>query len=265
MIIYDIGANNGDDIRYYLKKCDKVVAVEANPVLCEQIRERYSPEIENGRLIVENCAVTPIDSDTAVTFYVHKQSDHLSQCHQPSDDSRDFTPIVVPAKSIRQLIGLHGNPYYIKIDIEGSDYAVLVSLFKNKCFPRYISAESHFIEVAILLVTFGGYTRFKVVNGDSVCREYLGHSISTVRGIERHSFEFGAAGPFGEDVRGDWLSFSALLKKLKAEGLGWKDIHATRKASDSPRRFFWDALFSLAGDLKNRVMFSWTAPGWIVQ
>ena len=32
-VIYDIGSNNGDDIPYYLMKCDKVVAVEANPLL----------------------------------------------------------------------------------------------------------------------------------------------------------------------------------------------------------------------------------------
>jgi hypothetical protein len=30
-IIYDLGANNGDDIPYYLLKADTVVAVEANP------------------------------------------------------------------------------------------------------------------------------------------------------------------------------------------------------------------------------------------
>jgi hypothetical protein len=34
-VIHDIGANNGDDIPYYLKKADIVVAVEADPVLCD--------------------------------------------------------------------------------------------------------------------------------------------------------------------------------------------------------------------------------------
>ena len=36
-IIYDIGANNGDDIGYYLKKADQVIAVEANPDLSKRI------------------------------------------------------------------------------------------------------------------------------------------------------------------------------------------------------------------------------------
>ena len=31
-IIYDFGSNNGCNLAYYLKKADKVVAVEANPL-----------------------------------------------------------------------------------------------------------------------------------------------------------------------------------------------------------------------------------------
>jgi len=57
-VIYDIGANNGDDIPYYLQKADVVVAVEANPDLCKQLRERFVESIECGRLVVENCVVT---------------------------------------------------------------------------------------------------------------------------------------------------------------------------------------------------------------
>jgi len=35
-IIYDFGANTGNDIPYYLKKADVVVAVEANPRFASQ-------------------------------------------------------------------------------------------------------------------------------------------------------------------------------------------------------------------------------------
>ena len=41
-IIYDFGANNGDDIPYYLMKADEVIAVEANPKLCDVIKNRFS-------------------------------------------------------------------------------------------------------------------------------------------------------------------------------------------------------------------------------
>ena len=38
-IIYDFGANNGDNIEYYLLKSDLVIAVEANPELCDFIKK----------------------------------------------------------------------------------------------------------------------------------------------------------------------------------------------------------------------------------
>ena len=39
-IIYDIGSNNGDDISYYLLKSDLVIAIEANPKLCDLIQKK---------------------------------------------------------------------------------------------------------------------------------------------------------------------------------------------------------------------------------
>ena len=51
-IIYDFGSNNGDDISYYLLKSDLVIAVEANPVLCNHIKKRFKQQILNGNLIV---------------------------------------------------------------------------------------------------------------------------------------------------------------------------------------------------------------------
>ena len=54
-IIYDFGANNGDNIPYYLLKSDLVIAVEANPELCNLIKNRFNKEIEDIKLIVEIC------------------------------------------------------------------------------------------------------------------------------------------------------------------------------------------------------------------
>ena len=61
-IIYDFGSNNGynNNIPYYLKKADIVVAVEANPSLCQHIANRFSPVINDGRLFVENCVLTTL-------------------------------------------------------------------------------------------------------------------------------------------------------------------------------------------------------------
>jgi hypothetical protein len=70
-IIYDFGANNGDDIPYYLMKSDLVIAVEAIPALCQLIEERFHLEIQSGRLVIENCVLTADNELSEVPFYVH--------------------------------------------------------------------------------------------------------------------------------------------------------------------------------------------------
>ena len=57
-LVFDIGANNGDDAAAYLKHGCRVVAVEANPTLCAHLRVRFSSEIEAGRLTVVDKAIS---------------------------------------------------------------------------------------------------------------------------------------------------------------------------------------------------------------
>ena len=83
-IIYDFGSNNGDDIPYYLLKADKVIAVGANPRLCEIIKERFSNEILGNRLILENCAITESHDET-IDFYLHNKYHVLSTLAAPSE------------------------------------------------------------------------------------------------------------------------------------------------------------------------------------
>lgn len=236
-IVYDLGANNGDDIPYYLLKSDIVVAVEANPALCEAINEKFKAEIEAGRLIVENCIVTDKAASDAVDFYIHKSNHVLSQLPQPAPGYlMMFEKVTLPAKAISELIDRHGQPYYIKIDIEHYDAQILRALFSAGIFPPFISAESHSIDVFALLVAQGGYSAFKMVDGGSVSKVYSNRLIvcDNERKQVKFSFPFHAAGPFGNDVDGSWMTAENFLKVLALEGLGWKDIHATNLESADP-------------------------------
>jgi len=38
-LIFDIGANNGDDTAFYLKKGFRVVAIEADPALAQKLND----------------------------------------------------------------------------------------------------------------------------------------------------------------------------------------------------------------------------------
>ncbi|NEP35151.1 MULTISPECIES: FkbM family methyltransferase [unclassified Moorena] len=228
-IIYDIGANNGDDVPYYLKKADIVIAVEANPILCEQMQKRFALEIQQQKLVIENCVLTAANEVTSVPFYIHKTKHVLSQFPAPTHKPENYEKVFLPGKTVNQLFYEHGYPYYVKIDIEHYDHVILRSLLNNDIRPKYISAESHSIEVFILLASLGNYDAFKIVNGSSVATTYHNWPISTTTGEEVYSFPYHSAGPFGEDVAGEWVNSESLFRTLLSDGLGWKDIHAKKQ------------------------------------
>jgi len=234
-IIYDLGSNNGDDIPYYLKKADVVVAVEANPLLCRDIESRFPTAIANDRLFVEHCVVTTDDTVNEVYFYISKRNHVLSQFPKPDDSViGDFEKVLLPSKSILSLIAKYGQPHYIKVDIERYDGAILRALFLGNIRPRYISAESHSIEVFSILVGSGRYNAFKLVDGATVPTVYNSHQITVDNKLECYSFRYHSAGPFGDDVLGDWLTADKFFSFLAIEGLGWKDIHATNAVEPNP-------------------------------
>ena len=236
-IIYDLGANNGDDISYYLLKADYVVAVEANPVLASQIRARFADQIAQGKLAVESCVLTADSSADAVSFYVHRTNHVLSQFPEPAAAALpEFDRIVLPAVNIIDLIRKYGSPYYVKLDIEHYDQVILRALFEHGVYPPYISAETHSIEVFAMLIALGGYTAFKLVDGMSVPTQYNEARIRTLNGEVRHSFPSHSAGPFGEDIAGPWMTQNNFFHLLSYAGLGWRDIHASRVDEPEPMR-----------------------------
>jgi FkbM family methyltransferase len=234
-IIYDFGANNGDDIPYYLKKADLVVAVEANPALCRQIEARFSDAIGEGRLRVENCVVAGEGSSPEVYFYLHKRHHVLGQFPEPDATViGDFDKVLLPSKSVMQIVSEHGAPYYIKIDIEHYEQVILKELFRNGVKPTLLSAEAQSIQVFALLAGMGEYTAFKLVDGETVAKKYGNHAIRVGDGLETYSFPAHSAGPFGEDIAGEWMNADDLFEVLAKEGLGWKDIHATNLVELDP-------------------------------
>ena len=201
--IYDFGANNGDDIPYYLKKVEKVIAVEAIPALCDEMRQRFHDEIADGRLIVECCVLTCGETAADVPFYIHKFDRVLSQLSEPGpSEIANFEKVVLPSRSVLDLIGEHGAPYYIKIDVESYDEQILRALFENNIRPPYLSAEAHDIRVFAVLVSLGGYDAFKLVDGHSVSEKYANHSIASRSGTTHAFFSLSFGGPIWGRYRG---------------------------------------------------------------
>jgi FkbM family methyltransferase len=249
IVIYDVGANNGDDLPYYLKKADRVVAVEANPLLCTQITARFAEAIEQGRLVVENCVLVSDGQACDVPFFIHCTNDVLSQFPRP-DDIENFHEVRLPAKTVAALFAGYGPPHFIKIDIEHYDEEILRAIFAAGFRPPFLSAESHSIGVFSALVTLGGYDAFKLVEGSEVSDRCRAHPFVTRSGkTDVCSFPDHSAGPFGDDIHGDWMNASEFFRLLAFAGLGWKDIHATNvrlpkaDAKVDPVRWAWRLIY----------------------
>jgi len=233
-VIYDFGANNGLNVPYYLSKAEKVVAVDANPVLADQMRERFKEAIASGRLIVENCVLIAGEQAPEVPFWLHKTIDVKSQFPTPTERPEDYERIILPAKRALDIIRAHGEPHYVKIDIEYYDHVILRDLMANKIRPPYVSAECQSVKCFCLLVA-AGYGAFKLVDGSSVHERYARHEVQTTQGKRLYAFPPHAAGPFGNDIRGPWMTDDNLFRVLAYAGLGWKDVHASRVDPPDPK------------------------------
>jgi hypothetical protein len=67
-LVFDIGANTGQDTAALLARGLHVVAVEATPKLCADLRVRFADEISNGRLVIIDKAIS---GRKTVTLYVN--------------------------------------------------------------------------------------------------------------------------------------------------------------------------------------------------
>ncbi|MBB5751874.1 hypothetical protein [Prosthecomicrobium pneumaticum] len=220
-LVYDFGANHGRNIPYYLARGLNVVAVEANPLLCSVISDKYIDYCKEDRLKVINACIVPDESVHQVEFYIHSEQDSLSTFVVPgSERAADFRMITLPSLTPGALFDQYGDPFYVKIDLEGLDGPIVRSMTRSVSVP-YVSAEIHTPDVFLELAS-AGYTKFKIVEGEYVNNRYFDIDLLDFK----WKFEYDAAGPFGEDVPGRWLSASEMALYLAANGYGWKDIHA---------------------------------------
>jgi FkbM family methyltransferase len=242
-LIFDIGANNGDDTQAYLKRGCKVVAIEANPALCAALRERFSAEIDAGQLIVVDKAIS---RRSKVTLYVNSAESGWGTT-LPGYAQRglrmrgEIVPIEVETTTVIDLIRAHGVPNYIKVDIEGADVLCLLDLFDSD-LPPHLSIERP-KSLSDQLFALGllrrlGYRRFAFRD-------------QTTAGQQTHSaskFQRGDSGLFGDEISAvAWMGWaSAWIKnawlygiwalggiarrapvlRVIAPGVRWFDIHA---------------------------------------
>lgn len=231
-LIYDVGLNVGQDAEFYLKKGFRVVGIEANPVVADVARSRLSPTF-GERLEIVTVGIGP--SHEVLPFYVnrrhHEQSTFLKQFTNGATWDMGLDVIEVRVTSIDDVIRKHGVPHYMKIDIEAWDMIVLNQLGECGARPKYISVETGPTLDWIRKLQALGYSSFKLRNQSKNRDIVLTPPAAEGRFCE-HRFEWGCAGPFGEETPGEWESADSVASAWKnhidngfPEG-NWFDVHA---------------------------------------
>jgi FkbM family methyltransferase len=228
-LVFDIGAHKGEDSDFYLKLGYQVVAVEANPTLAKELRQRFRNHIMNGSYVLIEKAIG--DSNEEISFYVNRKlsiwgTTDLKWALRNKEMGAESEEIRVPCVNFASLINSYGCPRYLKIDIEGADMLCVHALSQFKCRPKYISFESTKTSWSDLKKEFDelerlGYSKFKVIDQQKhTSGTYMTRSGKPLY----HTFEGGSSGPFGENLGGIWLSKTQAILRYVPIFLLYKTI-----------------------------------------
>jgi FkbM family methyltransferase len=267
-LIFDVGMCDGTDTCYYLSKGFEVIAIDADPLLCERAQSRFREEIASGRLTIINAGIS--DQEQTLTFYrnLHDPG-HSTFSFEKKEANTPYESLPIECRTLGSVVHQFGVPFYIKVDLEGLDEAAIKSLTPDTS-PRYISIELNDSVDPLETLRELGYDRFKLINqafhttsleisdDDFVYRTMrkLGRIIPPIhRAIQLlpHSFRPRTewdipyrpdgwdpggglfSGPFGEDTHGDWRNYQStrrtVLRMLARHNSLWWDLHAARKPS----------------------------------
>jgi FkbM family methyltransferase len=224
--------NNGDDTGYYFRKGYRVVALEANPLLCRQAQGRFAAEIERGDLALVNAAIWNVPGE--VTFHVNLDNDHWSSIDTgwAGRDNSRMQAITVRSITLGELFAEHGVPFYLKIDVEGVDLQVLEQLTTLDRLPARVSVEDcRFGFQYLEILKAAGYDGFKLLDQSTVP--------DLTDDTSGEAFPKGASGPLGDEIAGDWIGYEEMVELYArtvrdrdgnriAERTHWWDIHAAK-------------------------------------
>jgi FkbM family methyltransferase len=242
-LIYDIGLHIGQDTEFYLKKGFRVLAVDANPIMVENAAKKFADFLASGQLILLNVGIVESATEEYLTFFVNDRCSEWSS-FIPGIAGRDGGPIrgvQVHCTTIENLVKEYGEPYYVKIDIEGYDHIALSSMKNSGARPRFVSVENGNMGMVDVLLEMG-FNSFKYVQQNNMPGITL--PFPPLEGVYiEHTFPFGASGPFGEETPGAWKCAGEIRKEIakvwdpdghsknpahRDESHGWFDLHAKR-------------------------------------
>jgi FkbM family methyltransferase len=264
-LIYDVGMHNGDDTAYYLRRGFRVVAIEPNPALVATASERFRREIEAGELKILNVGVAAEDRE--LPFWVCLTDSRLSSLYHDAslDDRYPVEEIRVPCRTFRPILDEFGVPFYLKVDIQGND-SLCVEALDPGDVPKFLSIEFALWDAPLMaLMRARGFNRFKYISQTHFLplqlpplpetrliqraerlsrtrnmlfrvfrrlggRRWIQRQFDRLRTHDGWIFPAGSSGPFGDELRGRWLSHEELCATAR---------EFLRLRQEDPRTLLW--------------------------
>src|SRR4051794_29438379 len=140
-LIYDVGMHLGDDTAFYLSQGFRVIGIEANPQIAVQARDRFSNEIESGRLTIVNAGVA--ETFGTAPFWICEENSTWNSFQRKiaARNGMKHHAVTIPTRPFRDILDEYGTPLYLKIDIEGNDHLCIRDL-AGRPLPRFVSMET---------------------------------------------------------------------------------------------------------------------------
>ncbi|MFN6539324.1 MAG: FkbM family methyltransferase [Nostoc sp. EkiNYC01] len=222
-LIIDVGVHTGQDTEFYLKKGFRVIGIEADPQIYKSVKERLNDFIKNGQLTLLNIAVST--KEEPVTFYTNSNqtfwgTTSLDRVKKTEITfSTPFVETTVEGCRFEKILEKFGIPYYLKVDIEGTEILCVQALRQFASKPKFISIESTKTSWNALLNEFAvfkelGYQKFKAINQAEVPKQVCPSPAQEGQYVP-YEFEYGASGLFGEETPGHWLSEREIINVYK--------------------------------------------------
>lgn len=145
-LVFDIGANHGSRVEVFLALNANVVAVEPQP-RCVESLHRFKQRRPSQLHIFAGVAGSSVGQAEMRLSNVDELSSLSSDWISAVQASGRFanaewsTLLTVPMTTLDALIATHGEPAFIKIDVEGYEREVLGGLSKQPSTLRALSFE----------------------------------------------------------------------------------------------------------------------------
>ena len=232
-LIADLGMSEGNDTAYYLAKGFEVVGVEADPTVQPHLQRRFAAEIADRRLHLLHRAADARGSEWRPFYHDLAEQGHSSLERAGRDRVTVFDVFTLDWLELREVAGV---PYYLKLDIQGTEPDFLASMAVGGELPAFVSAEVATFRPIRQLFDLG-YRHFRLIN-----HAILGHLTLPDPPLEgdyvARPAPYHWSGPFGRETPGArWHGFEEIraiyddVHRLWQVGTlftGWLDCHAAR-------------------------------------